>query len=99
MAGSDRRDRELHRVELPLLLRRKNSSGDRSAIPAQEAMTRRVHNMNGWERTTTEIKSIDWKGKPIVISNVPAKRYIKTGRVRVDPIEVARAEARQIAED
>jgi len=62
-------------------------------------MTKEGRNMNEWEPTTTDIKSVDWKGNPILITKVPAKRDSKTGKVRVNPIEVARAEARQIAED
>jgi len=55
--------------------------------------------MMTWEPTTIEVKSVDWKGRPIVIRNVPAKRNPKTGKVLVSPVEVARAEARQIAEE
>lgn len=55
--------------------------------------------MKAWQPTTTEIKSVDWKGNPIVINDVPARKDSKTGRIRVSPIDVARAETRQIAEE
>lgn len=53
---------------------------------------------NEWECIPQDIPSVDWKGNPIVISNVPVERNKKTGRIRVFARDVARAELRDKAE-
>jgi len=52
-----------------------------------------------WTETTINIKSVDWKGTPITIPNVPAEKNIKTKKLRVDPKDVARAEFKKISQD
>ena len=51
-----------------------------------------------WEKTTTDIEVIDWKGNPLCLKSVLAIKNKKTGQIRVDAIEVAKAEFRIIAE-
>lgn len=53
---------------------------------------------NEWIETTTEIKAFDWRGSHIRLTNVPAIKSKKTGKIRVHASEVAKAEVRMIAE-
>lgn len=50
-----------------------------------------------WEETVSEIDTVDWRGNPLHLSNVKALRDVKTGRIRVYPYEVAKAEIQEIA--
>lgn len=52
-----------------------------------------------WEKITTDIDSVDWGGNSIVIHSVPAIRHVKTGKVKVDPKAVAKAEFIDIAKE
>ena len=51
-----------------------------------------------WMDTKTEIDAYDWKGNPIRLENVPAIKNKETGKIRVRPSEVAKAEIRMLAE-
>ncbi len=51
-----------------------------------------------WDKTTTDVMSVDWKGNSIHLKNVPAIRNPDTGKVRVYPSDVSNAEIRTIAE-
>ena len=55
-------------------------------------------NAKDWERTTVDMTSVDWKGNPIRLKNVPAIKNPETGKIRVYPADVANAEIRTIAE-
>ena len=50
--------------------------------------------MQDWIETTVDVKSIDWKGKPVLLRQVPAVKHVQTGRIRVYPADVAKAEIR-----
>jgi len=50
-----------------------------------------------WVNTTTEVRTIDPGGHPLLLKNVPAERNTTTGAVRVNPEDVARAEIEQLA--
>jgi len=52
-----------------------------------------------WKNITIAVKSVDWKGHPITIQNVPAQQQTKTKRYIVDPIDVAKAEFTGIAKE
>ena len=52
-----------------------------------------------WEKITTDIDSVDWGGNSIVIHSVPAIRHVKTGKLKVDPRDVAKAEFIDIAKE
>lgn len=54
---------------------------------------------NEWKQTTTDVEAYDWKGKPIYIKRVPALQNIKTGKIRVEASEVAKAEMQMIAQE
>jgi len=54
--------------------------------------------MDTWCETTIEIDTVNWKGKPIHVVNVPALKNMKTGQIRVYPSEVAKAEIAMLAE-
>ena len=54
---------------------------------------------NLWESTITDIDAYNWKGKPIHLMNVPAIKNKKTGKIRVFPSEVAKAEIKMLAEN
>ncbi len=51
-----------------------------------------------WTPTQVELDTVDWKGKPIHLSQVPAIRNKTTGKAHVYPAEVAKAELRMIAD-
>jgi len=51
-----------------------------------------------WEETKTDLDTVNWKGHPIHLTNVPAVKNNKTGRICVYPSEVAKAEIRMLAE-
>lgn len=51
-----------------------------------------------WEQTKTDLDTVNWRGRPIHLKNVPAIRNKETGRVCVYPAEVAKAETRVLAE-
>lgn len=51
-----------------------------------------------WIETKTDIDSVDWKGNRIHLKGVKAIQNQKTGKVRVYPSEVAKAEFRMLAE-
>lgn len=50
-----------------------------------------------WVATTTEIETVDWKGNPIKLANVPALRNKRTGRIAVDPEALSLAEMKTLA--
>src|SRR5438034_2324684 len=50
-----------------------------------------------WEKTTADITSVDWRGDPIRLKNVPAVKNPDTGKVRVYPADVSKAEISTIA--
>jgi len=52
-----------------------------------------------WESATVEISTVDWKGVTVTLHDVPAKRNIATGKVRVSPTDVAKAEIVQVARE
>jgi hypothetical protein len=54
---------------------------------------------NGWEPTTTDIEAYNFRGEPIHIKCVPALKNVKTGKVRVEASEVAKAEIRMLAKE
>ena len=45
-----------------------------------------------WVTIETEVDTYDWKGNPIHLKDVPALRNPKTGKIRIYPYEVAKAE-------
>ncbi len=51
-----------------------------------------------WKPVDVDVGTVDWEGKRKIIRNVPAERDSKSGRLRVDPEAVARAELREIAD-
>ncbi len=51
-----------------------------------------------WEKTTVDMTSVDWRGDPIHLKNVPAIKNPDTGKVRVYPADVSKAEIATIAE-
>lgn len=51
-----------------------------------------------WIETKTTIDTVNWRGKPIQVTNVKALKNPKTGEIMVYPFEVAKAEVRQVAE-
>ena len=50
-----------------------------------------------WIETETEIDTVDWRGNPIHLIGVRALKNSKTGRIRVYPYDIAKAEVRDIA--
>jgi hypothetical protein len=50
-----------------------------------------------WTETQIELDCIDWEGNSIHLKDVPALRNVKTGKIRVYPADVAKAEIEQIA--
>lgn len=52
---------------------------------------------NEWVETVTEIDTVDWRGNPIHLTGVRALKNPKTGKIRVFPYDVAKAEIREIA--
>ena len=50
-----------------------------------------------WEKTQIELDSVDWKGNSIHLKEVPALKNVRTGKVRVYPADVAKAEIKEIA--
>jgi len=50
-----------------------------------------------WIETKTEVNTIDWRGNPICLTDVPALQNTKTKKIRVYPSEVSKAEIAQIA--
>ena len=51
-----------------------------------------------WVETKTDMDSVDWKGNIIHLKGVLAIKNKKTGKIRVYPSEVAKAEFRMLAE-
>src|SRR4030042_5411879 len=51
-----------------------------------------------WIETKIDMDSIDWKGDRIHLKNVPALKNSKTGKIRVRPSEVAKAEIKNLAD-
>jgi hypothetical protein len=51
-----------------------------------------------WEKTTVDLTSVDWRGNPIHLKNVPAIKNPDTGKVRVYPSDVSEAEIEALAE-
>jgi hypothetical protein len=45
-----------------------------------------------WTPIKTDVDTYDWKGNPVHLRDVPALKNPKTGKVRIYPYEVARAE-------
>jgi hypothetical protein len=62
----------------------------------QEKETR-VDGKSVWAETAVSVDTVDWKGRPIKVSDVPALLNTKTGKTRVYPSEVAKAELRDVA--
>lgn len=54
---------------------------------------------NVWVATTTEIDTVDWKGNPIHLKNIPAIQNTETKKIRVYASEVSKAVARMLAEE
>jgi len=54
---------------------------------------------SNWERIEIEMDSVDWKGKPIHLTRVPALRNSRTGQIGVYPEDVSKAELRTMAEE
>lgn len=50
-----------------------------------------------WLETETVVETVNWKGEPLQLSGVKAIKNTATGEILVNPIEIARAEIRQIA--
>jgi hypothetical protein len=50
-----------------------------------------------WTRTTVDMDSVDWRGNTIHLKNVPAIKNEKTGKIRVYPSDVAKAEFTMLA--
>jgi hypothetical protein len=51
-----------------------------------------------WKRTEIDMDSVDWRGSTIHLKRVPAIQNKKTGKIRVYPSDVAKAELRMLAE-
>lgn len=51
-----------------------------------------------WKNIEIEMDSIDWRGNSIHLTEVPAIQNVKTGKIRVYPSDVARAEFKMIAQ-
>ena len=54
--------------------------------------------MTQWVETQIEIRTVDWRGNPIHLKSVRAFKNVETGKIRVFPFDVARAEVEVIAE-
>ena len=50
------------------------------------------------DETVTEIDTVDWTGAPLHLTGVRALKNPKTGRIRVLPYDIAKAEVQTIAE-
>lgn len=50
-----------------------------------------------WIESKTDVKSVDWRGKPIVLKGIRALVNPKTKEIRVYPADVSRAEITDIA--
>jgi len=50
-----------------------------------------------WIKARINMNTVNWKGKPIHLIDVPALKNSKTGKIRVYPSDVAQAEFRMIA--
>lgn len=53
--------------------------------------------VTGWAEMEIDLKAINWKGDPITLTSVKALKNLRTGKVRVLPEEVTRAEIRGLA--
>jgi hypothetical protein len=51
-----------------------------------------------WSKTKVNMDSIDWRGHTIHLKDVPALKNEKTGKIRVYPSDVAKAEFGMLAE-
>jgi len=51
-----------------------------------------------WRETKIDLDTVNWKGKSIHLKGVPALRNEKTGKIRVYPSEVSKAEVRSLAQ-
>lgn len=54
---------------------------------------------NEWESTTTDVEAYNFRGEQIYIKCVPALKNAKTGKIRVEASEVAKAEIRMLAKE
>ena len=54
---------------------------------------------SGWLETTVTIDSVDSRGNPILLKNVPAVKYKDTEKIRVDPFAVSRAEIKYYTDE
>ena len=53
---------------------------------------------SAWVETKTDVDTVDWRGNHIHLKDVPAIKNTKTGKIRVYPFEVVKAELRTLAE-
>jgi len=54
--------------------------------------------VSNWVNEKQDIVSVNWKGKEIVLRNVPIEKNTKTGLVRIDVDEILKAEQKLTAE-
>lgn len=50
-----------------------------------------------WMETAVDLKIVNWKGDPVTLTSVKALKNPRTGKVRILPEEVTRAEIRDLA--
>src|SRR2546422_6868565 len=50
-----------------------------------------------WASIKINMDTVDWRGEPIRLLSVPAEKNLSTGKIRLDPDEVAKAEIRTLA--
>jgi len=78
-SGNTRRTLRHHKLSIP--------------DEAQEGKKTQVNKTETeWIKVQTEVDTYDWKGHPIHLQDVPALKNPKTGKIRIYPYEVARAE-------
>jgi hypothetical protein len=50
-----------------------------------------------WQKTKTDLETVNWRGHPIHLKSVPAMKNVKTGEVYYYPSDVAKAEINLLA--
>ena len=55
--------------------------------------------MNEWIKASINIDTVDWKGNPITLHDVPALKNKKTKKTKVNTTDVAKAEFTEIAKE